>query len=158
MHLSSESKQQIRHDLGEVVRFKTPVRVHLCLSLSLSLSLCLSFSLSFSLYVFIYVYTHTHTHKTLKTQKRSWCVCVRARVCVYVRAYLCARAMRGCEVSQRVTLLERVCCLMVLNLVTSTPQCIRQPGPRDMRDVWVAQVSQRVTLLQSLLRDIPSLT
>jgi hypothetical protein len=110
------------------------------------------------MYLYMCTHTHTHTHKTLKTQKRSWCVCVRARVCVYVRAYLCARAMRGCEVSQRETLLERVCCLMVLNLVTSTPQCIRQPGPRDMRDVWVAQVSQRVTLLQSLLRDIPSLT
>ena len=26
MYLTSESKQQIRHDLGEVVRFKTPVR------------------------------------------------------------------------------------------------------------------------------------
>jgi hypothetical protein len=26
--------------------------------------------------------------------------------------------------------LERVCCLLVLNLVSSTPPCIRQPGPR----------------------------
>jgi len=25
---------------------------------------------------------------------------------------------------------ERVCCLLVLNLVSSTPPCIRQPGPR----------------------------
>ena len=26
-------------------------------------------------------------------------------------------------------MLERVCCLLVLNLVSSTPPCIRQPGP-----------------------------
>jgi hypothetical protein len=33
--------------------------------------------------------------------------------------------------------LERVCCLLVLNSVTSTLQWIRQPEPRDMHDVCV---------------------
>ena len=39
MHLSSESKQQIRHDLGEVVRFKKLRFACICASLSLSFSL-----------------------------------------------------------------------------------------------------------------------
>jgi hypothetical protein len=34
------------------------------------------------------------------------------------------------EEQHRVALRERVCCLLVLNLVSSTPPCIRQPGPR----------------------------
>jgi len=29
-----------------------------------------------------------------------------------------------------VPITERVCCLLVLNLVSSTLPCIRQPGPR----------------------------
>ena len=34
--------------------------------------------------------------------------------------------------------LERVCCLLVLDSVTSTPQWIRQPKPRDVvQDVCV---------------------
>jgi len=32
---------------------------------------------------------------------------------------------------------ERVCCLLVLDSVTSTPQWIRQPKPRDVHDVYV---------------------
>jgi hypothetical protein len=37
---------------------------------------------------------------------------------------------------------ERVCCLLVLNSVTSTPQWIRQPKPRDVvHDVSVCQRS-----------------
>ena len=32
---------------------------------------------------------------------------------------------------------ESVCCLLVLDSVTSTPQWIRQPKPRDVHDVYV---------------------
>jgi len=37
---------------------------------------------------------------------------------------------------------ERVCCLLVLDLVSSTPPCIRQPGPR----VRVLGVCGRLTV------------
>ena len=46
-----------------------------------------------------------------------------ACVCVCVRARACLRA--------------RVCCLLVLDSVTSTPQWTRQPESRDMHDVCV---------------------
>jgi hypothetical protein len=46
-----------------------------------------------------------------------------------------ARARRDREREARA--LEKVCCLSVLDSITSTPQWIRQPKPRDVPDVYV---------------------
>ena len=82
-----------------------------------------------------------------------YCVCVCVCVCVHVHIYSCtviqahsracprnlvSLSFPCCVIARR----ESVCCLLVLNSVSSTPQWTHQPGPRDV-DFFVRGRCQR---------------
>jgi hypothetical protein len=61
---------------------------------------------------------------------RVWSACVSVLVCVCVCVCVCVPSSH--TISR-----ESVCCLLVLDSVTSTPQWIRQPKPRESERIGV---------------------
>jgi len=84
------------------------------------------------IYIYIYIYINLLHAVLFKALRVLLCMCVCMRVCYTYRQIrrLAIDESAGKNLRWQIVSScwdERWCCLLVLNLVTSTPQCIRQP-------------------------------
>ena len=86
-------------------------------------------------------------------------------MCVYIYIYITSFLLSGlilvltclvqCSINATGGFRERVCCLLVIDSVTSTPQWMRQPEPRDVHHVCVLATVLCVNASVNLCSKVP---
>ena len=86
-------------------------------------------------------------------------------MCVYIYIYITSFLLSGlilvltclvqCSINAMGGFRERVCCLLVIDSVTSTPQWMRQPEPRDVHHVCVLATVLCVNASVNLCSKVP---
>ncbi len=109
------------------------------------------FFLGMSENVYTYIYTHTHTHIQTHSLTYKHTRHARARTHTHTHTHTHKHTHTHTHTqthsSRSFGWRERWCCLLVLDSVTSAPQCIRQPRPR----VYLKEGTYHTRLFNHLL-------